>query len=235
MVSVHRRLRRPRRHRHTRPTAPAGLRALSIGSSRRTGISVKALPVLLLLTGCGVQATGGVSHTPRDGAAAAGALTLTSQATRTSNPVVAVRGSGIIENGFYFRNVGLHTGWDWVALPGYLATEVGPDLAAGKPIGHVYNGVGAYLGLSNTTRIRLTKGADREPTYNILYPMVELVLSPRVGAWGPPEGAANPDLFVEWGVELGFRFAFGSDLVSPRLGEIEDGEQPARAEQEEAP
>lgn len=197
--------------------------------------SVKALPLVLLLVGCGVQATGGPTHTSRDGWAKGGALTVTTQATRASNPVVAVRGSGIIESGYYFRNVGLHTGWDWLAMPGYLAVEAGPDLAAGKPIGHVYRGVGAYLGLSSTARVRLTKGADREPTYNVLYPMLELVVSPRVGAWGPPEGATNPDLFVEYGVEVGFRFAFGSDLVSPRLGEIDDGEEPERADQEKEP
>jgi hypothetical protein len=190
---------------------------------------VRSCALALLLAGCGVQATGGVAHTSKDGYAGAGSLTLTTQATRTSNPVLALRGSGAVEDGFYFRNVGLHTGFDFLLLPGWFAVELGPDLAAGKPIGHVYSGVGAYLGLSSTLRLRLTRGADREMTYNILYPMLEVVLSPRLGAWGPPEGASRQDPVLEWGGELGLRYAFGSDLVSPRQGEVEDGEQPKRA------
>jgi hypothetical protein len=192
--------------------------------------SVAWLALLATATaGCGLQATVGRGGTAQRPAAWVGNVGLDAQAQRTSGASAGLRTGMLIDHGLVVKNAVLHGGYDTLVVPGWLTLEPGVDLGAGQPAIHVFRGVGAYGGLAGTARLRFVTG-DREPNYNVLFPFVELVLLPRGGIWLPPEGAGSTAAYFDWSVELGIRLGLGSDIISPRQGQIpEDHSTDAQA------
>lgn len=173
--------------------------------------------------------TTGLGRSPDQASSHTAALSVTTQVTRESGPTLGLTSAGVVDKGLAFRNLTLHVGYDWLAKPGWFALESGLDLGGGEPVTCSFSGIGAYFGTSNTARFQLTSGGDRERTFNVLYPILDFVLTSQVGLWGPPEGANNPDPVVEYGFALGIRAAFASDVVAPRIGAQQDGERSEKA------
>lgn len=183
----------------------------------------------LLSCSCGLQLTSGVTDASEHASAHTATLAVTTQATREHNAALGLASAGVMKNGFAFRTLTLHAGYDYLAKPGWITLELGGDVGGGEPLTRTYGGLAAYLGVSGTARFRLTPGGDRERTFNLFYPMLDLVLAPQAGFWGPPEGTAHPDPMFEYGVAIGIRAAFASDVVAPRIGAQQDGETPEKA------
>jgi hypothetical protein len=183
----------------------------------------------LVCNGCGLQLTSGLADAAKRPSVHTAAVTLTTQATRESSPSLALSSAGTIDHGLGFRNLTLHAGYDWLVKPGWVALEGGGDLGGGEPLTRSYSRVGAYFGLSGGMRVRVTRGGDRERTFNLFYPTLELVFAPQLGFWGPAEGSRSPDPMFEYSLALGIRGAFASDLVAPRIGQQEDGEKREKA------
>jgi hypothetical protein len=182
---------------------------------------------LLLLTclgasGCAVQGTGGLEWAGKRGSVVGFTATGTLQALRKSNSVVGLRVNTVASHGYSIRSVMLHGGYDWLTQSAPLAFELGVDLGAGSSVQPLFDGVGAYGGVSSTLRFRPWPWTV-EPSYNLLFPMVEVVLVPRVGFWMPPEGGNTTTLYAEGGAEIGLRFAIGSDLATSGQGQVWDG------------
>jgi hypothetical protein len=184
---------------------------------------------LSLLTGCALQATAGPGAVGHADSVASVSAAATMHALRKSNGIVGMRVGMRVDDGLSLKHGILHGGNDFLLVPGWLTLEPGLDLGAGRPFSPVFTGVGAYAGVSGTARFRVTPGGDREPAFNIAYPMVELVFMPRLGAWMPPEGSNTTTPYAEWSVEFGVRLAVGSDLFSPAQGKISDGGEATKA------
>jgi hypothetical protein len=187
-----------------------------------------ALASLLATLGCGVQLTTGIART---GIGKAPAATLngsaTVQALRHSNSVVAARIGTVPDHGVTIKSLMLHGGYDWLIDPSTVGIEPGIDLGAGQPPTHFFAGNGAYGGVSTTVHSRLTGGTgDHIPSFNVVFPMLELVVIQRTGVWVPPERSNTTKPFVEVGIELGLRFAVGSDVATTGQGHVWDGGAP---------
>jgi hypothetical protein len=126
-----------------------------------------------------------------------------------------------IDHALVPRNGSIHAGYDWRLFPGHFALEPGMDLGLGGPIARAYPGIGAYLGASATARLFLMGVNDEEPAFNVVAPSLELVLIGRGGEWAPPEGSPSTRLVGEYGIEIGLRAAFGSDILSEPQGKVQ--------------
>jgi hypothetical protein len=175
---------------------------------------ISVLPTM----GCALQVSGGKTWTGSAVAADTATVTMTMHALRKSNGIVGVRLGTVFEDGLAIRHGILHGGYDIIAIPGWLTLEPGLDLGAGSPASQRFDGVGAYGGVSGTARLRVVGMGERETTFNIAFPMVEIVLLPRWGMWMPPEGSNTRTLYGEFSAEIGLRFAIGSDLATTSLG-----------------
>jgi len=184
---------------------------------------VAAILAVSALWGCGVSATAGPTWTGRRDVALQETVTIGTHAQRKSGAVVGLRLNTHVNDGLTLKSGAFHGGYDFILIPGWLALEPGADFGAGQPATHVYSGVGAYAGGTLVTRLRLTPG-DREPGFNIAFPIVELTAGGHLGAWMPPEDSTTTRLYCDRGFDFGIRFAFGSDLVSPNQGGIWRGD-----------
>jgi hypothetical protein len=183
---------------------------------------MNALELLLipsfLALGCGLQLAGGVGNVGHGRVDGVGHAGLTTFAQRRSGPAVGLRANMVRrDHGLSLRSGTLHAGWDARLIPGWFALEPGLDFGAGQPSARVFSGVGAYAGGAMTARLRVVAG-DREPVYNLFFPVVELVVVPRAGVWMPPEGSPRTTPYGEGGIELGFRFGIGSDIIGAAQG-----------------
>jgi hypothetical protein len=148
---------------------------------------------------------------------------LGTHAQRKSSASVAARLGMLADDGLTIKHGMLHGGYDIVIVPGWLMLDVGPDFGAGQPMNHLFDGTGAYAGFSANLHVRPTPGGDKEPGFNIFFPLVEVVAMGRTGLWMPPEGSNRTDPFVDRGIEIGIRLGLGSDIFSPNQGRISDG------------
>jgi hypothetical protein len=146
----------------------------------------------------------------------------TLEALRKSNSVVALRVNSVVSQGYRLKSAMLHGGYDFLWTAGRWAIEPGLDLGVGQALRPVFDGVGAYGGASTTLRFRPYPWTI-EPSYNLAYPMLELVLLPRIGFWMPPQDSNNSTLYGEGGVTIGIRGTFGTDLVTSGQGQVWDG------------
>lgn len=175
----------------------------------------------LAQSGCAAQLTSGPEWAGNGPARAGITMTGTLQALRKSNGVVGVRVNSVAHEGYTLKSAMLHGGYDWLPVPGVIAFEPGFDFGVGQAVRPVFEGAGAYAGVSATLRLRIPT-RPLEPAFNLAFPMFEVVLLPRAGGWMPPEGAGST-LYFEGGLELGLRFAVGSDLTTSGQGHVWDG------------
>ncbi|HVH47606.1 MAG TPA: hypothetical protein VM925_34960 [Labilithrix sp.] len=173
--------------------------------------------ITLSSLGCAVQTTTGGAWTAEQRPVWAVSAGGTMQALRKSNVVVGGRATSRIDDGFVLRSGVLHAGYDIVSEKTRLAIEPGVDIGLGGPVVSRYGGIGSYLGTNVNLRCRVA-GGDQEPSYNIAFPFVEVVFSPRSGVWMPPEGSGNVRLYHDLGLEFGLRIGFGSDVASAAQG-----------------
>jgi hypothetical protein len=176
----------------------------------------------LSTAGCGVQATAGPEWAGHGTARLGITTTGTLQALRDSNSVVALRVNSVAHDGYSLKSAMLHGGYDMLCSRLPLAFEPGIDLGIGQAARPVFGGTGAYGGISSTFRLRPWPWTI-DPSYDLAFPMIELVIVPRIGLWMPPESSGNATLYGEGGVEFGLRIALGSDLATTDQGHVWDG------------
>jgi hypothetical protein len=133
-----------------------------------------------------------------------------------------MRVNSVASKGYRLKSVMLHGGYDFLWKTGRWALEPGLDLGAGQAVRPVFDGVGAYGGAAATFRFRPYPWS-LEPSYNLAYPMLEIVLLPRIGFWMPPQGSGSSTLYGEGGVTIGIRGTFGTDLATTGQGQVWDG------------
>ena len=201
-----------------------------------TRIRTLASLSLVALPGCHLQATAGPNWVGHEDSELAGSLELGTHAQRKASAVVGARIGTLVDfdEGVTLKNGMLHGGFDWPIVPGWFMLEPGADFGAGQPVAQVFDGSGAYAGASLNMRFRPTPGGDREPGFNIAFPIGELVVTSRSGVWMPPEHSNTTAPYFDFSIEVGIRFGLGSDLVSPAQGRVSD-EGTSQKEQEESP
>jgi hypothetical protein len=190
--------------------------------------------LLVFLSGCAFQATAGPTAAGLEKPVPTATVGVTMHALRKSNGIVGLRMGSVVNDGFVPKHGILHGGYDVIAVPGWLELELGPDIGAGSAVTHLWDGIGAYGGASGTARLRLLGTGDREPSFDVAFPMLELVLMPRMGMWMPPERSDSRTPYGEFGVELGLRLAVGSDLAGTAQGKPQDADKPRDGQEDEA-
>ena len=183
---------------------------------------IRVATASLLLSGCAAQLTSGAASTATARPVVTGTLEGTMHALRSNNGVAGARIATVIDHGVVIKQGIVHGGYDMRVMPGRFTLEPGIDLGAGAPVVHRFEGVGAYAGVSGTARLRIYGMDDSVPAFEVISPIIELVLAPRVGAWMPPEGSSVHTVYAEYGCEFGIRFALGSDLASAEQGHVTD-------------
>lgn len=185
--------------------------------ARACGHGLTLAALVSSASGCAFQTTTGGAWTATERPAWSISTGGTMQALRASNVVVGGRVVSKVDDGFVVRSGMLHAGYDVVGEGTRLAIEPGVDIGLGGPVVPRYDAIGSYIGTSVNLRCRLV-GGDQEPSYNIAFPFVEVVFSPRSGVWMPPEGSGDVRLYHDLGLEVGLRIGFGSDLASAAQG-----------------
>jgi hypothetical protein len=184
-----------------------------------------AFALMLGWSGCAFTLSGGPARSGHvKPLAASVALGASTHAFRDGAGVFGLRLLTKFDDGFSIRSGMLHAGYDWRLVPGWLVFEPGVELGAGKPLTEAFASVGAYAGVAGNLRVRVWGVDDAEPAYNVYAAAFELVLMPRIGGWMPAEGEENQSVVLEWSLELGIRFAIGSDLLTKAQGKIADTE-----------
>lgn len=160
-------------------------------------------------------------------------MTFTTHAFRQGRPVFGVRLSTAVDHGFAIRNGLLHTGYDFRLIPGYLVLVPAIELGAGQPAAQDLGGFGSYFGVATTLRERLSGVNDAEPAFNVYALNIDLFIGARVGGWMRPETSSASSRAVVWegSIELGIRFAVGSDVITSAQGE---NAEPDGSEEEES-
>lgn len=186
----------------------------------------KPLPSIALLalgaSGCAFQATSGPSWAGQDRSAAALTVGASTWGYRNSGAVVGGRVGMAIDHGLIPHQGVVTGGYDWRVVPGWVSLQPGLDLGLGGPVAAgAYPGIGAYLGAAATARVRICGVNDAEPSFTLIAPVLELVVTGRGGGWMPPEGNASTALVGEYAVEMGLRIALGTDVAAEAQGKVQ--------------
>lgn len=176
--------------------------------------------IAAMLPGCAMQATTGPTWADERHPFTV-VLGATTESSHMNGPTLGGRVGMAAYDGLLPRQGFVHMGWDVRAVPGWFVVEPRLDLGIGRPIAGVYSGVGAYLGGAVDARLRLCGVNNQETAFNIIAPRFDVVLGARIGAWAPPEGNSS-QLILEKGLEVGLRFAIGSDVFSGPPGRVRD-------------
>jgi hypothetical protein len=143
-------------------------------------------------------------------------LGLQTQSVRKNSSVVALRTTvRRRDDALQMRNVVMGLGWDWHIGPSSpFGFELLAEMGAGGSAVPEFSGIGMYAGGAAVPRLRLLGHEDRKPGYALVMSSVDLVLTPRLGIWLPPEGSASVRPYVEGALEIGLRLNLASDLLN---------------------
>ena len=172
------------------------------------------LPMLCLLSACGVQVLGAAQARDAHGTP----ITLD-----VGGRVVGTRSSGVFTGadmvlgqphagGFGVRHGFATVGYRWLGRP--LALELGADLGAGQPAMLAWDGTAFYVGGSSTLLFRLSGRQDTDIGYAPGALLWDLALGARAGVWSRPEGDTRSEL-ADGSLLLGIRASVVSDIVVP--------------------
>ena len=93
-----------------------------------------------------------------------------------------------------------------------VALELGAEFGAGEPALEHIGGTGFYLGASPALLVRVSGAHDATTGYAVAGVLFDLIAIGRVGVWGRPADDDGREVF-DYGVQLGVRFTFISDIV----------------------
>lgn len=172
----------------------------------------------LTISGCAVQATSGVAWSGERAPRVPVTTGLTTQAFRESQGIFGLRMVTLVDRGFEIRSGIAHVGYDIVNDRRRWALEPGLDLGIGGPVRPIYPGVGGYAGISGNARYRLWGEGDQRPAYDLLFQALDVVVMPRAGLWMGPEERHEGTMFGDLALEIGLRFAIGSDVIGSKQG-----------------